>query len=127
MIIHGRKFLLQEQGGDTFAASNSCSLSLECDTLEVASTTGTFREYVAGMQSWKASTNVLVTNVAGTFAAVGQTYTLVIGDEENSDELTGDAICTSFKVSAQVGNLVSGTFEFQGTGALSQPVTENNT
>lgn len=113
---------MQEQGGDTFAASNSCSVSLECDTLEVASTTGTFREYVAGMQSWKASTNVLVTSVAGTFAAVGQTYTLVIGDEDNSDELMGDAICTSFKVDAAVGNLVRGVFEFQGTGPLA-PLT----
>ena len=118
MIIHGRKFILTEQGGDAFAASNSCSVTLECDTLEVASTTGTFREYVAGLKAWRANTSVFVTAVANKFATVGETYTLIIGDDDNGDEVTGDAICTSFKVDATVGNLVRGVFEFQGKGPL---------
>ena len=119
MIIHGRKFILTEQGGDAFAASNSCSVTLECDTIEVAKNqSGTFREYIAGLKAWRASTNVFVTAVANKFATVGETYTLIIGDDDNEDEVTGDAICTSFKVDATVGNLVRGVFEFQGTGPL---------
>lgn len=50
---------------------------------------------------------------------VGNTYSLRMQvDGYGSDCLTGNAICKQLKVTASVGNLLQGSFQFEGNGPL---------
>ena len=126
MIIHGRKFILAEQGGDAFAASNSCSVSLECDTIEVVPTSNNlFHRFIPGRRTWEITSNHLVEQMNGSngMLRVGVGVVLQFRNRNNvRDAMYGNAICTEFKIVATRGNLVTGSFRFQGTGPLTSLV-----
>lgn len=125
-MIHGNNILIYEGATPTvIAASKSCDIDYSADTIEVSSPPelatddGTHHMYIVGRRGWKVSMSYLVTNFTSGLLRVGNTYTLTIGQRtDTTDRLTGAAICTQCKITATRGNLVQGSFQFQGTGAL---------
>lgn len=108
-------------------AAKNCSIELDSDTIEVSSPTqGTYKNYLATRKGWRVTVGYLVTLTSGVtamknhFLMVGTTYTLTFNVRgDSNDKLTGQAICTACHIDAVRGSLVSGSFEFLGTGALS--------
>ena len=82
----------------------------------IASTTSTDTEELRVVlgQNWKPATSVLLS----TAEMVGTSVTLVVENTDNGEILTGTAICTSWKITATLGNLVQGSFAFQGNSQL---------
>lgn len=120
MIIQGGNVIISV-GGQAIAASKTCSISLDVELIEVASTVGgDFREFIPGRLSWKVSTEQLISQFASNLLlATGQRVTLQITVKGDQD-LTGDgqAIVTSCRVSAARGSIAAGQFEFTGSGYL---------
>ena len=105
------------------AGVKSDDISTRADTIEVASSpSGVWREYIAGRKDWSVSVNYLLLADAGmlNLLNIGTTYHLKIGGRSASgaNTLKGYAILTACKVTATRGNLVQGSFSFQGSGAL---------
>lgn len=106
--------------GTAIAASKSCNIDVECSTIETSSPmTGSFRTYLVGRKGWKVTVSTLVSNNKNFLLTPGTSVTLSFAvRNDNTDVLTGDAICTHCKVTATRFNLVQGTFEFLGNGEL---------
>lgn len=113
--------------GDTLVAATqipavkSHSIEAKCDTIEKASDTQKdYKEYVAGRKSWSLDVSYLVLSAAGLadLLSVGNTYYLVNRDRAGSTKIVGQALLTQCKQTYTHGNLVSGSFRFQGTGEL---------
>ena len=121
-IIHGRN-LIVSVGGTAIAAAKSCDLEIDAETIETSDPNqGVFKTYLAGRKSWKVSCGCLLLAIGSNAAMVGDTVSLTFG--VNGDTMTGDAIVTSWKCSGAWGNLANGTFQFQGSGALSADESE---
>ena len=114
--------LIISLNGSAIAAAKSCNIERSISTIETSSPMdGADRTYIVGRGTWKITVNVLVTNVKSILLKVGQIYTLSFGARDSStDTLCGDAICTHTKVTGTRFNLVQGSFEFLGTGALNE-------
>lgn len=119
MIIHGRKIIVSV-GGTAIAASKSCDIETNVESIHVSSPSmGRWRRIIAGQKSWSVKTTTLVTGVDGMLLRVGDLVTLRIYDSDNtSDYVTGQALCTSCHITAQVGSLAQGSFAFEGNGEL---------
>lgn len=119
-ILHGRNLVLS-LGGTAVAASKECSLSVSADTLETASATqGSWRSYIAGRKDWKISATHFITSsndINTSVLRVGSSYSVTLTDGAGHT-LSGTAICTQCDIGGSVGDLVSGTFTLQGSGAL---------
>ena len=101
----------------------SHNIDADCETIEKASATQQdYREYVAGRKGWSIDVSYLVLSAAGIAdpLSVGTTYYLVNRDRAGSTKIVGQAILTQCKQAYTRGNLVSGSFRFQGTGALTR-------
>lgn len=60
MILHGKDLIISANGS-VIAASKSCQLSVEVDSIKVSSPTdGQWEHIIAGMKSWKLTTNNLM-------------------------------------------------------------------
>ena len=82
---------------------------------------GAWTAAIAGRKSWAITVGFLVANISNVFSSinmVGNTFELAIQQSSGSNYMWGYAICTTFKVTATKGNLVQGSFAFQGTGPL---------
>ena len=132
MILQGKN-LIVKANGDVIAAAKSCTLNIECDLIKVSSPTdGQWEHIIAGMKSWSVSTTHLLKMeraidlpLHGYLFRVGAEYTLrielsgvVFGQIIASDYLTGSAICRTSQITATKGNLMQGSFKFQGNGPL---------
>lgn len=106
--------------GTAIAASRSCKIHHQCDTVETASaSSNTDREYIPGRTDWTITTTWLVVSAAAMksqMLRVRQFYNIRYGDD--STYLSGRAICTEAEVTASWGSLVQGSFKFKGTGPL---------
>lgn len=61
----------------------------------------------------------LETPLKSAIQKVGQTLTMQFTlDGHGSDRMSGDAICRNFKATGTLGNLLQGSFTFEGTGPL---------
>lgn len=124
MINGNNIFISFNQTDAPFAATKSDEIQTECDLLEKSSPyQGKWREYVKNRKGWSFTTSWLVGNVTDihNLLTVGQEVTIsVYGRDEGSSTklLTGSAICTQCKVSAQRGNICNGSFAFKGNGEL---------
>lgn len=109
-------------GGTTMALMKSCEIELKCDTIEVVPTSNNrFHRYIPGRMSWEITSNHLVVQMNGSDAMlmVGTGFVIQFRNRDNSrDAMYGNAICTECKIVATRGNLVTGSFRFQGTGPL---------
>lgn len=111
------------------ASCKSCSIQIDSETIEISSpTSDIYKDYIPKRKGWKVSCNYLVSDTENDITSllnhVGGKYLLQVSQMDGSGHavsgqtLRGYAICTSCQMSAQVGNLLSGSFEFQGAGEL---------
>lgn len=113
--------------GTAIAGSKSCTLTVKGDTIEISGPKqGVWREYISSRKDWEITTNHLVKASAATetplktmVARVGTAYALKVQVRDFADDvLTGTAICTQCKITATRGNLLQGSFTFDGSGPL---------
>ena len=122
-MIHGRNLIIYADGV-AIAAAKSCTVSMSINDIEAASDIdGNAKTFLPTQKEWTVRCNTLVTSLTGHFANIGDTIRLsmaVCDWEKNptSDRLTGEAIVTSVSITASVGNLVTGSFSFKGSGQL---------
>jgi predicted secreted protein len=132
MILQGKN-LIVISGGSVIASAKSCTVNIDCETIKVSSPTdGQWEHVIAGMKSWSVSTTHFV-SVEHATDMVLMGYLLRVGSESNLriqlttsegnitmvQALEGTAVCKSCQITATKGNLMQGSFKFQGTGALS--------
>jgi predicted secreted protein len=116
-------YIIVYRNNTVVAGVKSNDISTSADTEEVASSTsGDWKEYIAGRKDWSLSVNYLLLADADMLELlnVGTIYTLKIGGRSasNANTLTGSAIMTVCRISAINGNLAQGSFTFKGTGQL---------
>lgn len=122
MAINGNNILIYK-GGTAIAGVKSNEIQVGCETIEVSSpSTGAWRQYIAGRKEWSVNVGylVLATSNVRDLLNVGTTYTLAFKERGAADSagVSGSAILTTCKITAIRGNLVQGSFQFTGTGAL---------
>ena len=119
--MNGANIIVTAEDG-TLYATRTDEIQTNCETIEIASpASGAWRSYIAGRKDWSISTAFLVgaNHIKTDLLKVGQTMRLTIKDKENpASSLSGSAILTTCKISANKGNLVQGSFMFLGTGEL---------
>lgn len=119
MNILGRNLIIKVDGL-AVAAARSCEISVEAETIEVASpSTGEWRSFIAGRKSWSVSCSYLVQAPGSELPQAGTSVLLSLALKGGSNILQGYAIVRSCRVSADVGSVAKGTFEFTGNGMLS--------
>ena len=115
--------LLVYRGDSVIAGTKSNEIQCGCEMIEVSSPAqGQWRSFIAGRKEWSVNVSYLVavaSDVEDNILTVGQTYTLNMYDRTGWRILSGEAICTTCRITATRGNLISGSFVFRGTGALS--------
>lgn len=115
--------IIVSRGGTAIAGVKSNEIQVEGDTIEIASTSsGAWREYLAGRKGWSLSVSYLMFADTGLAELLneGTTYTIsVSGRGTGASSVSGSAILKTCKITASRGNLVHGSFQFVGTGALS--------
>ena len=119
---NGGMFIVKATGLNIYGAKSD-DIEVVCGTNEVVSPTqGNWREFIAGRKEWQLTTNYLVQSNTGNeidkVLNVGGKYPIRFIDNTSLSELRGYAILVSAKISAIKGNLVTGSFQFKGTGAL---------
>ena len=125
-MIHGRNLIIYADGV-AIAAAKSCTVSMSINDIEAASDIdGNAKTFLPTQKEWTVRCSTLVTSLTGHFANIGDTVRLsmVVCDWDKNpttDRLTGEAIVTSASITASVGNLVTGSFSFKGTGTLERP------
>ena len=128
MAINGNNIIIKK-GGVAIAATKSNEITVDCETIEIASPSiGDWRSFIAGRKEWSITTNFLIRSAAdiknrlyeSNQLTVGQTYSLTICNNTSGGaiQLTGNAILKTYKVAATRGNLSTGSFVFIGVGQL---------
>lgn len=112
--------LIIKLDGTAIAAARSCSLDVRTQSIPVSSPQdGDWQHYRAGVSSWVVRVNCLVTGIQGMVLRRRQTYTLrMVVRSLASDFVQGTAICTAINITGTRGNMAQGSFEFVGSGAL---------
>ena len=108
-------------GSTLIGGMKSNNIETSCDSVEVSSpATGEWKTYIEGRKSWSVSVSYLILAASGLsdLLTVGTSYTLKIQGRGETSYLSGTAILTNCKITATRGNLVQGSFTFNGTGAL---------
>ena len=111
------------KGATAIAGTKSQEIQTGCEVIEISSpTTGTWRQYLAGRKEWGISVSYLVLAASGMadLLQIGESYTIVIKDRDNTTSLSGTAILKSAKQTYTRGNLVAGAYQFVGSGELTQ-------
>lgn len=118
--------VILSQNGTALASTRirSNEIQTTADTIEKASATQQdWREYIAGRKEWSFSVGYLVLAAAqvADLLRVGQSFDITLTARESttvSSSVTGTAILTSVKQSANIGSLAQGAYSFRGTGPL---------
>ena len=123
MAINGNNIIVLS-GGTAIAGTKSDELQVECDTIEIASSTDQgWTHYLAGRKSWSLTVGwlLLATTDVRKALTVGSTVTIKFKGRNDTDAngLSGSAIIRTCKITAVKGNLAQGSFQFVGTGPLS--------
>lgn len=118
MAILGNNIIVYN-GGTAFAATRTDEIQTGAEMIEIASSaTGAWRSYLVGRKEWSFTTGFFVTQVQS-LLNVGSTYNITIGDRtDRYNRVSGTAILETCQITATMGNLVTGSFKFRGTGAL---------
>lgn len=111
-------------------ACKSSEITGQSDLIEKASSSQQkWREYIAGRNEWGFTASYIVMRAApavtnqigGTLAdllKIGTKFGVTIRDRANTYSLSGSAFLQQVKQTYTVGNLIAGSFQFKGTGAL---------
>ena len=120
-MMNGKEIIILKNG-QAIAATKSDEIQVGCETIPISSPSdGAWTAAIAGRKSWAITVGFLVANISNVFDSiemVGNRFELIIQNSSGSNYMWGYAICTTFKVTATKGNLVQGSFAFQGTGPL---------
>lgn len=106
------------------AGTRSNEIQTSVETIEISSpTSGQWREHITGRKDWGFTTGFLcLTNSdMAKLLQVGQSFAIqIVGREGTSVStlLTGTATLKTCRITATIGNLVQGSFQFEGNGAL---------
>lgn len=122
MAINGNNIIVLS-GGTAIAGTKSDELQVECETIEIASSTDQgWTHYLAGRKSWSLTVGwlLLATTDVRKALTVGSTVTIKFKGRNDTDAngLSGSAIIRTCKITAVKGNLAQGSFQFVGTGPL---------
>lgn len=126
MILHGRNLIIQIDGV-AVAASKSCTVTINADTLKTSSPQdGQWEHSIPARKSWKVQANSLFieasasdTVIKSNISRVGSVIELsVTVDGYEADTVSGSAICKQFSATGSVGSLLQGSFQWEGTGPL---------
>lgn len=123
-MLKGQKIIITFNGV-AIAALKSVEFNSTCGTNEVSDPDqGEWKRFLKGRKEWSVSSSWLVPTAAAmktNILTVGQTYTLLFGDNTGSalNYISGTAICTEASVKSNVNDLVNGSFRFKGSGAIS--------
>lgn len=121
--IEGRN-LIVALGGVAIAGAKSCDIETNCDMLEVSSqSSGEYRTYRPGRKVWRVTVNrIIPTNSTAVLSVknIGTSYTLkaYVSGNSSVDKIEGTAILMTAKTTATQGNLVQGSWVFQGSGDI---------
>lgn len=127
MAKNGNNIIVYALSGSNWvpiAGTRSDELEVSADAIEVSNAdVGDWSDYIAGRKEWTLNVGWLIA-VEGDIRKVlnvGTKYQLRIGKRtwDVSTGLTGYAILTSCRITATRGNLIQGSFQFQGCGSLS--------
>ena len=121
--IEGRN-LIVALGGVAIAGAKSCDIETNCDMLEVSSpSSGEYRTYRPGRKVWRVTVNRIIPTDSTAVLSVkniGTSYTLkaYVSGNPSVDKIEGTAILMTAKTTATQGNLVQGSWVFQGSGDI---------
>ena len=126
MATLGNNIIVQIQSGQNWVAVGAArtdEIQVDGEQLEIASrTSGKWREFLAGRNTWSVQTSYLVTYASNIrdLLKVNTNVRLRIGGSTmaTGDYLTGYAIIKTQKLTAPIGGLANGTIVFLGNGAL---------
>ena len=109
------------QNGTAIAGAKSAEISTSAGVIEVASaTSGEWREFITGRKEWSLSCGYIITANSGVrdLLTVGTSVTIKVKGRGAADStgVTGTATITKCVITATRGNLVQGSFQFQGSG-----------
>lgn len=104
---------------------SSWSVSIEADTLEYTSfDSGGWKDMMGSLKSWSGSIEGFADTTQTASIAVGDEVTLVLVEGgSGSKTYTGSAIVTSKSVDASTAELVTVSFDFTGSGILTETTT----
>lgn len=122
MAINGNNIFISVGTSTTpIAGTKSNEIQVDGEMIEIASPTqGSWRQFIAGRREWSVTVGwlVLTNQDVQKLLDVGTSYTLKFRTTDTA-YLTGTAIMTNCKITANRGSLVQGSFTFKGNGALS--------
>lgn len=124
MALNGNNILVY-LNGTAIAGSTTADTQNTVDLVEIGSplSSGHWKQYIKKRKTWSVTVNYLVLQYSGVrdLLKVGDSYTLKIRGRNSSDStgVSGTAILKTCRITAQRGNLVQGTFQFQGNSSLS--------
>lgn len=122
MAILGNNVLIF-RNGIAIAGTVTNDIQAGVDIIPIGSpTSGDWKENIAGRKDWSINVSYLVLAYDGIREVlnVGSTYTLKFRGRSSSDStgVIGSAILKTCRITATKGNLVQGSFQFVGNGAL---------
>jgi|TARA_Y100000296_G_scaffold79412_1_gene103306 hypothetical protein len=117
-VIKGKNGTVSADSSN-IALVTSWSVSQEADVLETSAMGSTNKTYVGSLTGWSGSVECWLDSTGGQQSAmpIGTEVTLVL-DTVDGLAYTGDAIITGSNASSGMSDVVSVSFDFQGTGAL---------
>lgn len=126
MATVGNNIIVQVQSGNDWvsvAAARTDEIQVDGEQMEKASrTSGKWREFLAGRNTWSVQTSYLVTAASNIreLLKVNTTVRLRIGDNQmaSGDYVTGYAFIKTQKLTAPINGLSNGTIVFLGNGPL---------
>ena len=120
----GNNVFISIDGETAIAATRTNSIRVGCRTIEVASMDQQdWEEVMPGRKTWQMTVTFLVTAVKPNDPRnplnVGQFYTLFFMTRGSAtDRISGTALCTQCEITANRGNLCTGSITFTGSGPL---------
>ena len=122
MAINGNNIIITVDG-HAVAGTRSNEVQCESEIIEISSSSNqSWKAVIAGRKSWSFTVGflVLANSRARQLLSVGSKYSVVIKERNASasEQVTGEAIMKTCKISATRGNLATGSFSFVGTGPL---------
>ena len=129
-FVHGKtaEFQIDNSGGsltDISAYCDNVDFPLTADTAEVTTFGDASKEYIGGLKdatisisgSWDATADGVLAGIVG---LAGSFQYGPAGTTGGNIKYTGECICTSYNVTAPVGDKVSFSAEFQVTGDVTR-------
>jgi len=119
-VIKGKDGTVALTGSTAIANVTSWSVTQEADVLETSAMgTGGDKTFVGSLKSWSGSVECFLdTTAQHTALPVGTIVDLTLDTDGSGSVYSGDAVITSANVTVGAADIVTVSFDYQGTGAL---------